>query len=168
MQTPKHLLQIAILGLVLCTLALSCGPRASHPDIRVGSPIPEFELPALQGEKVTSSSYLGRPVVLNFWATWCGPCVKEIPTLKTLDKESKAQVVTIALDNQGASIVQPFVDQHDIDYTVLLGDEELFKRFNGWAIPYTLVLDSSLQIVSLHRGYVSLRTLERNLRRAES
>lgn len=107
-------------------------------------------------------------MVLNFWATWCGPCVKEIPTLKTLAKDSDAQVVTIAIDDNGAAAVKPFVDKHDIEYTVLLGDSALFKRFNGWAIPYTLVLDSSLQVVSFHRGYVSLRTLERELRRAES
>ena len=159
-------LQLLLLGFIL--LATSCHRRGPHAEIRVGAAIPEFELTSLAGGSVSSESYRGRPVILNFWATWCGPCVKEIPTLKTLAKDSQAQVVTIAIDEQGARVVQPFVDRHDIDYTVLLDDRQVFQRFNGWAIPYTLVLDASLQIVSLYRGYVSLRSLERDLRRAES
>ena len=107
-------------------------------------------------------------MVLNFWATWCRPCVKEIPTLNAIAGRSSARVVTIAIDDGGASVVEPFVERHGIDYTVLLGDREVFQRFNGWAIPYTLVLDSSLRIVSFRRGYVSLRSLERDLRRAGS
>jgi len=161
----QHLSKPLVGILVLVLLATSC--RRSN-DLKVGDVIPAFELSTLSGELVSSQSFLGRPVVLNFWATWCGPCVKEIPTLKTLDQDATAQVVTIAIDEQGANAVRPFVDGHEIDYTVLLGDKETFQRFKGWAIPYTLVLDASLQIVSLHRGYVSLRSLERDLRRAES
>ncbi len=153
-------------GLLIVVLLASSCRRSSG--LKVGDVIPAFELSTLSGEIVSSQSFLGRPVVLNFWATWCGPCVKEIPTLKTLDKDATAQVVTIAIDEQGAAAVRPFVDGHEIDYTVLLGDKEVFQRFKGWAIPYTLVLDASLEIVSLHRGYVSLRSLERDLRRAES
>ncbi len=152
--------------LALVALAAGCQPR--HADVRLGGPIPEFRLPALDGQMVSSDSYLGSPVVLNFWATWCRPCLKEIPTLNALARGSSARVVTIAIDEGGASVVEPFVERHGIDYTVLLGDKEVFQRFNGWAIPYTLVLDSSLRVVSFHRGYVSLRSLERDLRRAES
>lgn len=159
--------KILLSSVSILVLLTACQP-ASNPDIRVGEPIPEFAIPSLDGPIVSSSTLLGSPVVLNFWATWCGPCVKEIPTLKTLAKDSGARVVTIAIDDNGAADVQPFVDKHNIGYTVLLGDKALFQRFNGWAIPYTLVLDSSLQVVSLHRGYVSLRTLERDLRRAAS
>lgn len=156
-----------LVGLLILALSAVACQRAA-PGLEVGQVIPEFELSTLSGELVSSQSFLGRPVVLNFWATWCGPCVKEIPTLKTLDKGATAQVVTIAIDDRGESVVRPFVDGHDIDYTVLLGDKATFQRFSGWAIPYTLVLNASLEIVSLHRGYVSLRSLERDLRRAES
>ena len=155
----------ALVGILL--LAAAC-QGARHPDIRIGETIPEFELPALGGTTVSSSSYAGRPVVLNFWATWCRPCIKEIPTFKAIAEDSAVQVVTIAIDDKGAGIVQPFVDRHGISYPVLLGDKMIFERFGGRAIPYTLVLDAGLRIVSLHRGYVSLRSLERDLRRAES
>ncbi|MEM7588199.1 MAG: TlpA disulfide reductase family protein, partial [Acidobacteriota bacterium] len=73
----KLLVAVSLLGLTACRVD-------SNPDIQVGQPIPDFELPSLAGNVVASSSLHGKPVVLNFWATWCGPCVKEIPTLKTL------------------------------------------------------------------------------------
>ncbi len=160
--------RIAILTrAALCLLLASCHvPR--HADVRQGEAIPSFQLQALDGEEVSSQSYLGQPVVLNFWATWCDPCVKEIPTLKALHRDSSARVVSIAIDEQGESIVRPFVEKHDIDYPVLIGDIEVFRRYNGTGVPYTLILDSSLKIVKMHRGYVSLRSLERDLRRAAS
>lgn len=159
---------LATLLVLLCLLLTSCyvGPR--HEDVRQGATLPAFQLPTLDGEEISSESYLGQPVVLNFWATWCGPCVKEIPTLKTLHRDSSARVVSIAIDEQGESIVRPFVEKHGIDYPVLIGDAELFRRYNGTGIPYTLILDSSLKIVKMRRGYVSLRSLERDLRRAAS
>ena len=154
--------------LTVCVLAaavLACsGPR--HPDVRVGLEIPEFTLPSLDGGEVSSHGLRGTPVVLNFWATWCGPCRQEIPVLRAVERGAGARVVSIALDDEGEELVRPFAARYGIDYEVLLGDMALFQRFNGYAIPYTLVLDSSLRIVRMHRGLISLRTLERDLRRA--
>ena len=154
--------------LALCLLAVAvAGCRAPrHPDVKVGLPIPEFELTSLDGTAVSSSSLAGTPVVLNFWATWCGPCRREIPTLQAIERGAAAKVVAIALDEEGERLVRPYVAKHGIDYTVLLGDTQLFERFNGSAVPYTLVLDSSLRIVRMYRGLISLRSLERDLRRA--
>ncbi len=160
--------KIALRTLTVALLLVSCSGEPRDPNISIGKAIPAFELAELDGEAVSSQSYLGKPVVLNFWATWCRPCLKEIPTLKAIDKDSPAKVVTIAIDVEGESIVRPFVEKHDIDYTVLIGDLEVFQRFNGSGVPYTMVLDSSLRIVNVHRGYVSMRTIERDLRRATS
>ena len=150
----------------LCLLAvavLGCS-RPRHPDVQVGLEIPEFTLTSLDGNEISSHSYRGTPVVLNFWATWCGPCRQEIPTLQAIDRGAAAKVVAIAVDDEGEELVRPFAAQHGIDYEVLLGDMKLLERFNGYAIPYTLVLDSSLKIVRMHRGLISLRMLERDLR----
>ena len=162
MKSTLHLFVLAVLLLALA----SCTPR--HPDVQVGQRVPDFRLATLGGGEAAIEDFAGKPVVLNFWATWCGPCVKEIPALQSLDRSSAVQVVTIALDDEGASVVRPFVERHGIEYPVLLGDIPLLKRFNGNAIPYTLVLDASLQVVRIHRGLVSLRTLERDLQRAAS
>jgi thiol-disulfide isomerase/thioredoxin len=150
-------------GLLLLT---ACGAVPRHQDIQVGQPIPPFELTSLDGTTVNSESLKGKPVVLNFWATWCGPCVREIPTLKELHRADAVRVVSIALDDEGEAVVRPFVAKQSIDYPVLLGGQEIFQRFNGYAIPYTLVLDSSLNIVEMHRGLVTSRRLEKDVRRA--
>ena len=154
--------------LLVVILLLSCQPVPGNPDVGIGKILPAFELSALGGDEVSSASYLGKPVVLNFWATWCGPCLKEIPTLKALHREANANVVTVAIDEEGEEIVRPFVEKHGIDYPVLIADPAFLHRYNGNGIPYTLVLDASQKIVKMHRGYVSLRSLERDLRRAES
>ncbi len=160
--------KIALRFLIVALLLASCRARPSHPDIEIGKTIPAFELASLDGEEISSQSYLGKPVVLNFWATWCRPCLKEIPTLKAIHRDSPAKVVTIAIDAKGEDIVRPFVEKHDIDYTVLIGDLDVFQRYNGSGVPYTLVLDSQLKIVNVHYGYVNMRSIERDLRRAAS
>src|SRR5262249_7001775 len=113
---------------------------------------------------VTNSTLEGDIVVLNFWATWCGPCVKEIPELNEVAGGSKAKVVGIALDEDGIKTVKPFVDRFNIKYTVLLGDQDLFQRFNGFGIPYTLVLDRSQRVVKIYRGPTTREALEQDLK----
>lgn len=113
---------------------------------------------------MTNSSLEGDIVVLNFWATWCAPCLKEIPDLNEVAANSKAKVVGIALDEDGMKAVKPFVDRFRINYTVLLGDQDLFQRFNGFGIPYTLVLDRSQRVVKIYRGPTTRELLEQDLK----
>src|SRR5436190_10873581 len=115
----------------ISAISLGCGHgEQGSGSIVVGSRAPEFSLKSLEGATVTNSSLEGSIVVLNFWATWCGPCVKEIPDLKEVAASSNARVVGIALDEDGMKAVKPFVDRYGINYTVLLGDQNLFQRFN--------------------------------------
>jgi thiol-disulfide isomerase/thioredoxin len=140
----------------------------SPESVVVGNPAPEFSLPALDGTVVQSSSLKGNIVVLNFWATWCQPCMTEIPELKEVAANSKASVVGIALDSEGVSTIKPFVAFHDINYTVLVGNEDIFQAFNGVGIPYTLVLDSSQRIVKIYRGPTTREELEKDFRTINS
>lgn len=142
------------LGCCLALAAAGCGGGTPEM-LRVGDPSPAFELPTLTGERLDSRSLAGRPVILSFWATWCQPCYTEIPALKALDADPRVEVVTIALDQEGAGAVRPFAEHREIAYTVALGNEEVFRAFSGLQIPYTLVLDAEGRIANLYRGPVS-------------
>ena len=103
-------------------------------------------------------------MIINFWATWCQPCLKEIPALKQIASESNARVVGIALDEGGANPVRQFVDRNHINYKVLLGNEKVFRRFEGFAIPHTVVLDRDHKVVNIHRGPATFEEFQRDLK----
>jgi thiol-disulfide isomerase/thioredoxin len=153
-------------GLFALALALTgCGTSEPDPaNVVIGSQAPGFVLSSLDGATVESNTLKGTPVVLNFWATWCQPCMTEIPELKELAASSKAKVVGIALDQEGLKTIKPFVASNKINYTVLVGDEEVFQRFNGVGIPYTLLLDSSQRIVKIYRGPTTKKVIEEDLK----
>jgi cytochrome c biogenesis protein CcmG/thiol:disulfide interchange protein DsbE len=142
-----------------------CGTSEPDPaSVVVGSQAPNFSLMSLDGTTVKSTALKGSVVVLNFWATWCQPCMGEIPELKQFAAGSNAKVIGIALDQEGAKTIRPFVANNKINYTVLVGDEEVFQRFNGIGIPYTLVLDTSQRIVKIYRGPTTREALEQDLK----
>jgi len=150
---------------VLVFFLSGCG--AADPDpasVVVGAQAPSFSLTSLDGTTVNSSGLKGSVVVVNFWATWCQPCMGEIPELKEFAASAKAKVVGIALDEGGLKAVKPFVESHGINYMVVLGDQDLFQRFNGLGIPYTLVLDRSQRIVKIYRGPATKASLEEDLK----
>jgi thiol-disulfide isomerase/thioredoxin len=147
---------------ILLAAALGCG-GPDDVEIRQGAVAPDFKLESLDGTWVESSSLKGEPVILNFWATWCQPCLKEIPELKKLAAESKVQIVGIALDKNGLKAVRPFVERHGINYAILLGDQETFQRFGGFGIPHTLVLDPSYKVFKVYRGAVTREALVKDL-----
>ena len=152
----------------LFVLVLSfSGCGTSEPDpasVVVGNQAPSFSLMSLDGTTVKSSALKGSVVVLNFWATWCQPCMSEIPELKQVATSSKAKVIGIAFDHDGVKTIKPFVASNSINYMVLVGDEEVFQRFNGVGIPYTLVLDPSQRIVKIYRGPTTKKAIEEDLK----
>jgi len=160
--------KLIALGLMLLSVVVLQGcssAQAIKPeDVVVGNTIPEFSVKSLEGKTIDKASLKGQTVVLNFWASWCTPCMSEIPELKELAANSKAKVVGIALDENGLETVKPFVDKHQINYTVAVGTQDMFAQFNGVGIPYTLVLDPSQHIVKIYRGPTNRESLEADLK----
>lgn len=160
------------LRVCVCLFALfllSCSNISDPESVAVGNPSPDFTLTSLDGATVTSSSLKGDIVVLNFWATYCQPCRAEIPELNSFAASSGAKVVGITLDSEGTTAVRQYEKEQKfkLNYTVLLGNEEIFTRFNGVGIPYTLVLDRTQHIVSIYRHPVDKETLERDLQKID-
>jgi thiol-disulfide isomerase/thioredoxin len=146
----------------LATLTVSCGGAPER--ATVGNRAPHFSLTSLDGAAFDSASLEGRIVVLNFWATWCAPCRKEIPELIELSHAGEASVVGIALDEEGESKVRPFAESFGIDYPILLGNQETFLLFDGFVVPHTVVLDPALNVYKMYRGPVERESLDADIR----
>lgn len=159
----SSVLKLSLGLLVICLTG--CGGVSDQPQVAVGNYAPAFTLEARDGSTVASSSLKGEIVIINFWATYCQPCRSEIPELNRLAESARAKVVGIALDPGGPEVIRAFERDANLklNYTVLLGDEEIFQRFDGVGIPYTLVLDRSQRIVKIYRGMVNLELLEKDL-----
>jgi thiol-disulfide isomerase/thioredoxin len=140
------------LGVVTLTLA-ACG--GSVAPAKVGETMPDFQLPGRDGSTLSARSLAGAPAVLSFWATWCQPCLRDVPELNELAAVNGIRVVAIALDERGWSAVDPFLADHPMSAEIVLGDEEVFRRFGGFAIPYTLVVDKERVVRAIFRGAVT-------------
>ena len=131
---------------------------------------PVFSLPDMNGQKVDLVSFQGRVIVIEFWATWCAPCREEIPVLNQIYKAYKEKglvVIGISLDRKPPQEVKKFLDQLQVEYTNVMGDEEIFERYSQMAnlgpirgIPATFVIDRKGQICQRYMGLTEKRILE--------
>ncbi len=111
----------------------------------MNKPAPEFNLLSLKGDRVLLSSLRGKVVVLNFWATWCGPCIQELPHLQefyTRNKD-KAKIAVLAVTtDENRALVDPFIKKNKYTFNVLF-DEGLRGPYEVRGIPTTYIIDSA-------------------------
>jgi thiol-disulfide isomerase/thioredoxin len=120
--------------------------------------VPAFTATDVIGKPVSTAALRGKVVLINFWATWCGPCREEIPALIELQTKYKdqLQIVGIAQDSGSADQVRRFMDVHGMNYPTVLSTPEIEKRFPGvYALPTSFVLDRDGRIAQKHVGMLN-------------
>ncbi len=122
----------------------------------VGYQAPGFTVRNLQGNRVTLADFKDKVVIVNLWATWCGPCRVEMPGFEKLYRRFRSEGLTIlgvSLDKDADDKVEKFVDDHDLSFPILLDDRgEVEKRYSTFTIPSTYVIDRTGRIVAVVDG----------------
>jgi len=136
-------------AVALLPLLMACGEADREGSGRpgVGNPAPAYAATTLDGDELSLEELRGRVVVLNVWATWCAPCVREMPGLEELHRsygEHQVAVLGASIDRGTAEpAVRRFVDEHDITFTILLDpDGTVESRFRTIGVPETFLLDA--------------------------
>lgn len=122
-------------------------------------PAPNFKLKTQNGKTIELAKLKGKVVAVNFWATWCGPCRKEIPGMMEVYKQYKdkgLEIVGVSLDEDGWNDVNPYLQKTPITYPIVIGDQTLAAAYQmGNAIPVTYIIDKKGNIAKKHVGYMS-------------
>lgn len=122
----------------------------------------------LAGKPIHLSDYRGRLVLLNFWASWCGPCREEMPTLSRWQRRYGArglQVIGVAMDDD-AQVARQFLRRYPVSYPVIMGDAPLGESYGGvLGLPTTYLIDGRGRILARYRGESALHDIEAQLQR---
>jgi thiol-disulfide isomerase/thioredoxin len=156
----SSLLVTGVLFLIVNSAFLGCNRKTLDA-------MPRWELQDMDGNVIHSKEFAGKIVVVNFWATWCQPCVQEIPGFVSLQQKYGKQgltIVGIALDELGAQSVKPVLKQRGVNYTVLAGDTAIQLTFGGLdGLPTTFIFDRTGKLVTKHEGFWDMAALEKEL-----
>lgn len=169
---PKDRLLGLLIVIALTLLVLrnqKPGLENSQPEInefksQEGYLAPRFTLRNLKGNLEGLDDYLGKVIIVNFWATWCTPCVKEMPSFENLYRRFRSKGLTIlavSLDKSSSSKVQEFADKYKLSFPVLLDTDGVAEKlYPSFTIPFTYVVDKQGRVVARVDGGKNWESLE--------
>ena len=113
--------------------------------IEVGLPAPDFTFPAINGTMVSLSDFRGKIVLVNIWATWCPPCVDEMPSMEKLYQKLKGEnfeILAVSIDSLGLKAVVPFMKKHKLTFPALIDSTETIRiAYRTTGIPESFIID---------------------------
>lgn len=146
-------LKIVALFAALLVVAILAGCATPA---KPASDVPQFSLSSLEGKTVAMKDLSNKVVIVDFWATWCGPCREEIPHLNELYSELKGkglEIVGISMDTDGTDGVKDFAREFRIQYPIVMGDEKVAESFGGIiGLPTTFVIDRKGKVAKKYIG----------------
>lgn len=154
-------------AVALLALALAAHSKAAE-DALSGKPAPAWKLKDVNGKTVQLADFKGKVVILDFWATWCGPCKIEIPSFVALQKQyhdQGLQVIGLSVDQGGPSVVKQFIPKLGINYPVVMANQEVQADYgNIQAIPTTFIINRQGVIVAKHVGVTQKAEFEKEIK----
>ncbi|MBN1806555.1 MAG: TlpA family protein disulfide reductase [Sedimentisphaerales bacterium] len=153
--------------LVLMFIASGCKKSKTEPADKA-KPAPNFTLKDINGNNISLADYRGKVVILDFWATWCPPCIKEIPDFVELYEQYKDKgfaMIGISLDQAGVDVVKEFAQRFKINYPIVMNDGRVNETYGGiTSIPTTFVIDSMGNIRKRYVGYIQKAVFEADIK----
>ena len=170
----KGLKKVLIILLLFVILPSGCGVETERGEIgeteesavteKEWGDAPDFTLPDLEGNSLTLSDFLGKVIILNFWATWCPPCREEIPDFVQLyDKyeDEGLLIIGVNLDRGDTRAVKQFSKDYEINYPIVSGNVNVTQEYGGIrGIPTTFIIDRKGDIKEKYVGYQPRATFE--------
>jgi thiol-disulfide isomerase/thioredoxin len=172
-RNPGVLVIVAVIAAGMLYFGLHAARRSgSGPQQRVGydTPAPDFTLESLDGRSVTLSSLRGKAVLLNFWATWCGPCKIETPWLVELQNQygpQGLQIIGVEAGDDGKDDIAKFAKDMGMNYPILLGKESVDDAYGGMpALPESFFIGRDGKIVDKIMGLRGREDIEESIKKA--
>ena len=136
-----------IAGMIFFALQKKKSFQSAHgpPMLQVGKTAPDFNLPGIDGKTIRLSDYRGKVVLVNIWATWCRPCVAEMPSMETLYQRLKGQafeILAVSIDTEGSKVVVPFMEKHGLTFPALIDPQGITKAaYNLTGVPESFIIN---------------------------
>ncbi|TKH04619.1 TlpA family protein disulfide reductase [Peribacillus simplex] len=170
----KIIASVALLSLITVAIVQAMDNDSKGNDekdalggLKIGAKAPNFSLKTLDGKQVELSDYKGKKVMLNFWATWCPPCKKEMPDMEKYTQQAGDDVVVLAVNIDPENDVQAFVEDNGITFTIPLDSQSaknpVNERYKILSIPTTYFIDKEGIIRNKVISAMQLKDMERNI-----
>ena len=170
----KIIASVALLSLITVAIVQAMDNDSKENDendalggLKIGAKAPNFTLKTLDGKQVELSDYKGKKVMLNFWATWCPPCKKEMPDMEKYTQQAGDDVVVLAVNIDPENDVQAFVEDNGITFTIPLDSQSaknpVNERYKILSIPTTYFIDKEGIIRNKVISAMQLKDMERNI-----